>query len=236
MNSNEILIVEDEILIAHTIQRYLQVKGYQVLGIAISYEEAKALYALHSPDLILIDIRLSGSKTGIDFAQFLNSQADSPPFIFLSSQLDSTSLNAAKETFPAGYLSKPIHKTSLYTTIEIALHNSQSKPAEETETVSLSDGQKNHIVPINDILYMEVDHIYVKLTLTLNKKLVCRITLKELLDKLANHQFIQTHRSFAVNIKRVNNWDIQHLFIEENRIPVSRSRKKEVLSMLLANK
>ena len=236
MTANDILIVEDEILIAHTIQRYLEAKGYNVIGIAISYEEAVELFSFHSPDLILIDIRLSGSKTGINFAQYLSAQAEVPPFIFLTSQLDSSSLSAAKETFPVGYLSKPIQKSSLYTTIEIALHNSKAKTSEEALTVSLSDGQKNHIIPINDILYMEVDHIYVKVTLAFNKQLICRITLKELLDKIDHSQFVQTHRSFAVNIKRVSNWDIQHLFIEENRIPVSRSRKKEVLSMLIAQK
>jgi len=113
MKNYKILIVEDEVIIADTIKRYLTQNGHQVVGNAISYQEAESIYIEKKPDLVLLDIRLSGTKTGIDVAYFIQQQTDPKPFIFLSSQLDSRSLNSAKETFPAGYLSKPIQKNTL---------------------------------------------------------------------------------------------------------------------------
>ena len=103
------LIVEDEIIIADTIKRYLQKQGHEVVGTAISYEEATEIYKKEQPDIALLDIRLSGSKTGIDVAHFIQEQNDATPFIFLSSQLDSRSINAAKQTYPSGYLLSVIH-------------------------------------------------------------------------------------------------------------------------------
>ena len=233
MNSFKILIVEDEILIADNVSRYLIKKGYQVVGIAISFEEAVALFIQESPDIVLLDIKLSGPKTGIDFAHFIQKQSVVKPFIFLTSQMDTNNINNAKNTFPAGYLSKPIQKESLYASIEIAMHKNSFKK-EEFITIPLFDGQKNHIIPISDILYLEADHIYSQVYISGDKQIIQRSPLKNLLDQLPSELFIQTHRSFAINIDQVKGYDNDHIYIRNSTIPISRSRKKEVLTMLQA--
>jgi len=231
MNNFRILIVEDEILIADNISRYLTKKGHNVVGIAISYDEAVNLYLNESPDIILLDIKLSGSKTGIDFARFIQNQPVSKPFIFLTSQMDTNNINRAKETFPAGYLSKPIQKDSLYATIEIIMHK-QSAIKEDIPTIPLFDGHQNYLVPINEILYLEADHIYLNVFVKGGEQIILRSTLKSLLDQLPNKQFIQTHRSFAINANQVSKFDSDQIHIKETCIPISRSRKKLVLSLL----
>jgi len=225
------LIVEDEVLIADMIKRYLNERDYQVVGTAISYEEGKALYLQKKPDIVLLDIRLSGVKTGIDLAHFIQEQPDPQPFIFLTSQLDRNSLDQAKATFPAGYLSKPIQKETLYTTIEIAMHNFQTQEKEKT-TIQLYNGKRYYLVPVEDILFLQADHIYVQVNLTDEKQFLQRSTLKETLEQLPEDQFVQTHRSFAVNIDQVTRWDSEYLYVQDNAIPISRSRRKRVLSLL----
>lgn len=121
MSLTKILIVEDEILIADNIKRFLTKKGYDVVGIAISYEEAVQLYEQKNPDISLVDIRLNGIKSGIDFADFLQVQKKSKPFIYLTSQFDRKNIQRAKQTYPAAYLPKPVHKESLSVAIEMAL-------------------------------------------------------------------------------------------------------------------
>lgn len=228
---SQILLVEDEILIADTIKRYLLNRKYQVSGSAISYEEAERLYRREKPDLVLIDIRLNGPKTGIDFAHFLQKQSHTPPFIYLTSQLDQRNLSLAKETLPSGYLTKPIQKASLYTTIEIALHNHQ-KQKRHSPKIDLSNGPRHYSVNIHDILYLQAEHIYVKVHFADQPPILHRGTLKELLDRLPEGNFIQTHRSFAINIKKVTYWDQANIYIGEQLIPVSRTRRKIIYNLL----
>ncbi len=231
MKKYKILIVEDEIIIGDTIERYLTQAGYQVVGNAISYQEAEIIYVNEEPDLVLLDIRLSGAKTGIDFAYFIQQHANPKPFIFLTSQIDSLTINRAKETFPAGYLSKPIQKDSLNTSIEIALHNFQNQRKEKT-LISLSDGIQNFSIPYDEILFLEADHIYVNVHTKTFGLINQRGSLKEMIEQLPPENFIQTHRSFVVNIVEVNHWDNQNLRIQNKLIPISRSRRKEVISRI----
>ncbi len=231
MKSFKILIVEDEILIADNLKRFLTKKGHQVSDIAISYKEAVESFLREKPDIALLDIRLNGPKNGIDFAQFLQNQPKPIPFIFLTSQIDVQNINAAKKTFPAGYLSKPVQKESLFATIEVVMHKKELVE-DEIITISLFDGTKNHIVPINDITHFQADHVYVKVHLKGNQPIIQRSSLKDVLEQLPSEQFVQTHRSFAINIKQVSHWDAQCVYVEEEAIPLSRSRRKEVIKSL----
>ncbi len=231
MSSYRILIVEDEILIADTIQRYLRQKGHETVGMAISYEEAIQLYRDEQPDLTLLDIQLSGTKTGIDVAHFIQDEPTVTPFIFLTSQIDSQSINGAKVTFPAGYLSKPIQKNSLYATIEMAMHSYQMQE-QEKEMIRLYNGKQYYQVPVEDILYLRADHIYVHIVLKGDKKVLQRSTLRETLDQLPEGIFVQTHRSYAVNLRQVSQWESDQLYVQDDAIPISRGRRKEVIKLL----
>lgn len=234
MDKFRVLIVEDEILIADTIERYLRAEGYQVVGKAISYEEAIQLYLQETPDITILDIRLNGLKTGIDVAHFIQQQAVPRPFIYLTSQTDSRSFKGAIETHASGYLTKPIQKASLYATIEISMRTYQAQQQQE-KTITLYDGATNHVITINDIFYLQVDHIYVNVHLDNGKQIVLRNSLKEMLDQLPKEQFVQTHRSFAINNKKVSHWDQQYIYVNGKAIPISRSRRKEVLQILDTN-
>jgi len=231
MSSYRILIVEDEIIIADTIQRYLEQNGHEVVGSAISYQEAEKIFLAEKPDLALLDIRLSGDKSGVDFARFIQQQPFPIPFIYLTSQLDSRSIDQAKETFPAGYLSKPIQIQSLFATIEIAMYSHISKNSEQ-QIITINKGDSNMVVSFKDIVYLQSDHIYVKIHLTNDDFIIHRSSLKELLDLLPGEQFIQTHRSYAVNRNWIVKWTTEHLFLEKKTLPISRSRRKQVLSLL----
>lgn len=231
MRKWKILIVEDEILIADTIQRYLEQQGYQVSGIAISYEEAVQLYATEQPDLVLIDIRLSGPKTGIDLALFLQQQGQTVPFIYLTSQTDKKHIDLAKQTFPASFLTKPIQASALYANIEIALHKQETQSLHETK-FNIFDGSNIHLVPAEDILYLKADHVYVEVYTKNQGVLIQRKSLTEMLEDLPLPPFLQVHRSFVINLKVVTGWQPQQVFINETTIPISRSRRKEILRYL----
>ncbi len=123
-----ILIVEDEGIIAGHIASRLLKTGYSVAGIAESSEEALATVRDVSPDLILMDIRIKGSMDGIQTAAKVRETSD-VPIIYLTAHTDQSTVNRAKMTEAFGFLTKPVHQTSLATSIEMAIHKHRADRA-----------------------------------------------------------------------------------------------------------
>ena len=120
MKSINILIVEDELIIAKSLARTLKNCGYQVLGIADSGIKAIEKVAETKPDLILMDIVLKGTMDGIATSKKIQS-SNNIPIIYLSAYSDRDTLKRARETNPKGYLVKPYQTEDLKATIEAAL-------------------------------------------------------------------------------------------------------------------
>jgi len=124
MEPANILIVEDEPVVAKDIQLSLQRLGYHVPATATSGEEAIRKAVEIHPDLILMDIVLKGEMDGVETALQIQRKQE-VPVIYLTAYADHETLERAKVTFPAGYMLKPYQANELRTTIELALHRSQ---------------------------------------------------------------------------------------------------------------
>ena len=116
-----IFIVEDEALIATDLESRLKALGYTVCGSAISAEEAWPLIEQHRPDLVMLDIALSGAMDGIEAAELIRAKWGIP-VVFITAFPDADRLERAKLTYPFGYLIKPIHDRDLIITIKMALY------------------------------------------------------------------------------------------------------------------
>ncbi len=116
----QILIVEDEAIVAMDLRLQLQDLGYGVAGMASSGEEAVALATSLRPSLVLMDISLGAGMDGIEAATQI--QALGPPVVFLTAFADETTLKRAKDSAPYGYLLKPFDERTLHSTIEMALY------------------------------------------------------------------------------------------------------------------
>lgn len=228
--SDKVLIVEDDHLAVDVIKNHLSDQGYTVAGVASSFQEAVNLYRRLSPDIVLIGFRLSGQKTGIDFAKFLQGTSSRPPFIYLVGKSDRQLASLAKSTTPAGFLSKPIHSGTLLSTVRKALfaaRQSDTRP----QNISIKSRGIKFLIPQNEICYLQADHVYVNLFLTEGRSLLQRSTLVDLTERLDEDSFVQTHRSYVVNLQHVENYDQQYAFVRGDRIPISRSRRPTFLAM-----
>ncbi|HLP17664.1 MAG TPA: PAS domain S-box protein [Bacteroidota bacterium] len=121
MERAHILIVEDELIVAKGIESDLKSYGYMIDGIARSSTAALEAVAASHPDVILMDIKLSGQMDGIEVAEHVM-RCNDIPVIFISAYSDEATLQRAKEITPYGYLLKPFESKELYTTIEMALY------------------------------------------------------------------------------------------------------------------
>ncbi len=114
----QVLIVEDEYIIANDMELILHEAGYPVLGVADSVAEALTLIDQKTPDMVLLDIYLKGKETGIDLAKHLEDR--NIPFIYISANDNKSVLEAVKATQPSGYIVKPFREKDILTTLEIS--------------------------------------------------------------------------------------------------------------------
>ncbi len=124
MNKNKILIVEDEGILSLDMANTLHEMGYSVIDAVPSGEEALEMIKRDKPDLILMDIQLSGEMDGIQTAEQIN-KAFAIPIIYITGYTDELTLSRAKITAPYGYITKSFNYSELHSTIEMAIYKSQ---------------------------------------------------------------------------------------------------------------
>ena len=122
MSELNILVVEDEALIAEDIAMICNNHGYHVVGTAHTGGQAICAIEEHQLDLILLDINLEDEIDGVDIARYI-SEHKGLPFIYITSYADLDTIERVKKTKPIGYIVKPFIKDQLLSTIEISLHN-----------------------------------------------------------------------------------------------------------------
>lgn len=129
-----ILVVEDEIIVALDLKRCLQGMGYQVVQVVTTGEKAVKAAKNKRPDLVLMDIRLKGKMNGIEAAKLIHTQYD-VPVVYLTAYADDQTLRQATKAGPYGYLVKPFEARELKTTIEVAIfkHKMEQKLKESQE-------------------------------------------------------------------------------------------------------
>ena len=114
----QVLIVEDEFIVANHIRTLLIKADYEVCGIAASVSEAKELIDKKKPAWVLLDIFLQDGSIGTDLGVFLNDKGIA--FIYISANTNFEILEKAKATHPYGFLVKPFQERDLLTMMEIA--------------------------------------------------------------------------------------------------------------------
>jgi signal transduction histidine kinase/CheY-like chemotaxis protein len=126
MQKERIMIVEDEIVTARSLQTSLEELGYIVTAIISSGEQAiQKIEEEHRSDLVLMNISLQGKIDGIESARIINTRFDLP-VIFLTSYVEESVLEKAKSTNPYGYLTEPFKKDELQKVVELGLYRHRS--------------------------------------------------------------------------------------------------------------
>jgi DNA-binding LytR/AlgR family response regulator len=221
-----ILIVEDELLIADHISRILNAAGFTKNHIAINVEEAIESIQTQRPDIVLTDIMLGTTKTGIDLGNLLHTHYKIP-FVYITSHSSSDMLSKAKHTRPNAYLVKPFKKEDLIVAIELALFSSElNTKANEDASLIIKDGHAMAQIPYADILWMEAEGNYTLLFTSNHKKRLVRTVITELHQQLPAQDFIRIHRSYVVNKNHVTEYKSSMIHIKDSKLPVGRTYKE----------
>jgi DNA-binding NtrC family response regulator len=117
---SRVLIVEDEVILAMSIQSELQDMGHEVIGIADSADRAISFLDKASPEVVLMDIVIHGAMSGIDLTSLINEKYDIP-VIYGTAHTDRTTIEKANRTKHFGILYKPYDQYELNACISRAL-------------------------------------------------------------------------------------------------------------------
>lgn len=239
MGPLKILIVEDELLIAKPLQILLEDLGYVVNGIFNNAKKALAEIEQNPPDLVLLDIQLKSEETGIWLAGQINKKA-SLPYIFLTSFDDKETIAEATKTSPFGYLIKPIEKQPLFAAIEVAMKRF-------AEVVAVEKNEQEEII-LEDALFVRDEYLLVKIEFqdisfvkptgnyleihTPKKKYLIKGTMSSFFKSLPKKQFFQTHRSYILNVSKVEAVGKNYVKLSEEKIPITPQKKEALLQQI----
>lgn len=234
-----ILIVEDDTEISQSLKNKLEFycTDSSVVGICTDVLSGYKQINLLKPDLIFLDIHL-GKQSGFDLLELFET-----PFFetIIISGDNKFGIEAVKHQV-LDYILKPINYKELIRAVEKAkqktLHYQFLKNQRNlNDTLVISTGDKLHILPIQDITAIKADRNYSWIYLQNKEKYYASNLIKEMEEKLPMHQFCRVHKSYIVNIKKAKNFinksNGSHLVMIDGKIiPVSESKKKELLKIL----
>lgn len=234
MEHIRVLVVEDKLMVAENIAFILKKNSLEVAGLCTSGEEAIEISRKNNPDLILMDIELSGAIDGISAAQIIL-QHHAVPIIYLSDYTDSKTIERAKITFPANYLAKPFLETDLIRAIEIAFTNarkSSESKFKNNEFVFLRTTNQVFVkIAVQDILFLEASRAYCNL-ITVDKVYNFSSSMSHIHEQLANKDMIKVHRSYIVNINRITSLEGNIIRMGKKEVQMSKDYRENLISLL----
>ena len=257
MNSDltriQILVVEDEAVLALDLAELLESEGYAVVGTAASGPQALELFRQHRVDLLLCDIRLQGPWDGIETARRL--AAERPvPLVYLTAMADRATLTRALPTTPAAYLAKPVSVAGLRAAIEVALlggklageavaapHAERGLDTSPRETmlrldqhIFLKHNYRYVRLALADIVLLEADNTVTTLVTT-GPHYSLRLSLTAALERLSYPSLVRVHRSFAVNLQHISAFSEVEAVLHTHTVPLGRQYKAEFLRQFQVN-
>jgi DNA-binding LytR/AlgR family response regulator len=249
MDNLRIAIVEDEIIVSEDLKQILEQEGYVVTGCYESAEEALPHLQASLPDLVMIDIRLKGKLTGIDLAEKLRALLPIP-IIFVTANSEEETYQLARKTKPQAFLVKPFNARTLLASVDLALYNfsenheadgiidSSSFVRKDFQAAILDgffirEGGRHKKIKLTDLLFIEADGSYAKLVTSVGQHTITQ-NLSAFLRKVSLPPLVRVHRSYIINVNRVDSFDDSHIYIEKYPIPLSKTYRTEFLSTLNA--
>lgn len=242
-----ILVVEDEMLIGAKIAMFLEELGYEVAAIIPRAEDALLIVAAEPLDLALVDVQLLGEMDGIELAKRLGT-IHRLPVIFLTANTDEATFESAKVAQPYAFLQKPFRKTELQRTIALALQriaaetlepDAESAAPTTDESFVMHDrifvrhNDKMIKLLFDDILHVVAERSYCRIV-TSDREFLLTMPMKRLEDRLPATLFQRIHRSYIVNIRRIDEVSDGTVRIGSQNLPLSTTMRAEFLRRLNA--
>jgi DNA-binding LytR/AlgR family response regulator len=230
------IIVEDIQIAADFLKKFCEKSGLvEVKGHFLNVPDALAFLDEHRPDLIFLDVEMPGSNG----FQLLDSLTYSPKIILTTSKTEYAF--DAFQYHVNDYLKKPF----TYKRFLESIQKVQGLPAPGTKSTPVTPAPPPSDIDFlfiraddklvrlkkEDILFMESMRDYVKFV-TPGKTYITYSTLKSMEEKLGGPSFIKVHRSYIININKIDDIRGNTIYVQGNAIPVGKGHKEELAARL----
>jgi DNA-binding LytR/AlgR family response regulator len=233
MSKIRVLVVEDSALIAEDIACKLRRHQFDVVEIFDRGEDALEYLKKNVADLVLLDIKLAGALDGISTGYIIHT-AYSIPIIYLSDLADRETLQRAKQTRPANYITKPFNEPDLVRAIDFAFSNFISQPpvatAKHDHLFVKSDTTFERVL-LKDILFLQAERSYCNIV-TAQRTYVLAVSMNHVYDQISNSDFIRIHRSHVVNVSKVTAIEGNLVKVGDHTLEMSKGMRDELIGRL----
>lgn len=226
------VIIEDEVPAQKIIKNFLsKLPNIELLGVFNAAIEANSFLNTNTIDVVFLDINLP-DMSGLDFIKTIKN----PPAIIMTTAYPDYAVDSFELDTIVDYLVKPFSFDRFLKAINKAKQRQQfgtesTTDNSDSETIYLNVDKTHHKIIVDDILHIESDRNYITV-ITKNKKLSYIESLKNWKERLPEEKFIQVHKSFIINKTYVDKISGNEIYINDNRIPIGRTYKKELLQKL----
>lgn len=238
------VIVEDEKLLAFSLEKMVKEEGLEVLGIFDDIDKAVKSINELKPDIVFLDINL-GSNDGFEVLRRITHT----PYVIFTTAYSEYAVRAFEEN-AIDYLLKPVKKERLKIAIEKVKKANERRQLTEVlnifkemssksvSKISIETTNEIHFVNIDDIIYLQSEEKNTLIFLK-NGMLKTRQPMKEIEIKLPPKEFIRVHKSYIVAVKYIKKV-LKNYFggmavemIDGKIIPVGRNYKEELKVIIL---
>ena len=226
-------IIDDEPLAAELLASYAKKTTFlELVGTYNNAIDAMRVIRTTPVDLLFLDIQMP-ELSGLEFATILSPKT----MIVFTTAFDRYAVESYKVN-AVDYLLKPISYESFLHAANKALQlaetqNKQTKTKQGDRFFYVKSEYKLIRIMMDDILYIEGLKDYVKIRLSSTQKSVsCLMNMKTLEDYLPHPEFLRVHRSYIVNMKKVEAIDHLRIVFGDTLIPISDSYKDNVIQYL----
>ncbi|WP_278380909.1 LytR/AlgR family response regulator transcription factor [Chryseobacterium arthrosphaerae] len=230
------LIIDDEPLARFHLKELAgQIDFLSVEGTYATALEADAKVKESETDLLFLDINMP-YLNGIDFLE----QLENPPLCIFTTAYSEYALEGFRLQV-VDYLLKPIAFNRFYQAVNKAqqqfIINEKLRKNTPLDDPFLYVRQSDTFIKVSwvDILYIESMQNYTKLHFK-DKSLVIHQTMKAIEESLPSEHFFRIHKSFLINIIHIDMISGGRLFINKTELPISRTRKEELLNQVVYKK
>lgn len=224
------IITDDEPVAREGLQSYVEKVDFLALtGVCEDAIQLNTLLKTEQPDLLFLDIEMP-YLSGLDLLATLSN----PPKVIITSAYEQYALKGY-ELDVTDYLLKPISFERFLKAVNKVhdLLQKETAPAAEEFLFVKSDKQMKKVF-LKDILFIEGLENYICIY-TASDKILVHSTMKNIYNFLPESDFIQTHRSFIVNIHHVSLIEGNILNIAGHEIPVARNYRETVFARIIKN-
>lgn len=224
------IIIEDEIPAQKILKNFIaKIPDLKLLGTFKAAIEANSFLNNNTVDVVFLDINLP-DMSGLDFIKTIKN----PPAIIMTTAYPEYAVNSFELDTIVDYLVKPFSFDRFFKAINKTkdrLKKPENNQQDNGETLFLNVDKTLHKIHLNTILYIESDRNYI-MVVTQTQKLAYIDSLKNWIEKLPENQFIQVHKSYIINSKFVNKISGNIIFVKDQKIPIGRTFKQELLNKL----